>query len=109
MIIKCVQRQHFSNEIILLTDKKELDKKSALKKLNVFLDYDNILRVGCRLKNAQCAFDKKHQIIMPKDNKITILLVRDHHRNGLHSCPKLTETLLRKNFWFIDGKRVVKR
>ncbi|XP_055326287.1 uncharacterized protein LOC129580118 [Sitodiplosis mosellana] len=108
-IVKYVQRKHFSEEICSLRDGKELNRKNALKKLNVFLDSDQLLRVGGRLNNAQCVYDRKHQIILPRNDEVTVLLIREQHLFGLHSGPKLTETLLRRKYWIIDMKRTVKR
>lgn len=108
-IVKYVQQKYFGKEIALLRDGNELNRKNVLRKLTVFLDDDDILRVGGRLNNADCGYDRKHQMIMPRNDEVTVLLIRGQHLIGLHSGPKLTEMLLRQKFWIIDMKRVVKK
>ncbi|GFW18203.1 uncharacterized protein TNCV_4007431 [Trichonephila clavipes] len=70
-LVKKVQEQEFSSDINHLKSKGSVLPNSKLKTLNPFLDDNGVLRVGGRLCNLELSFNKKHQIILPKNNKLT--------------------------------------
>lgn len=92
-IIKIVQAFSFSEEIRLLSQSKELSRGSKILSLNPFLDDDNILRVGGRLKNAESPYTVQHPILLHKSHSITDLIVRHYHLKGHHSS---LQTSIRK-------------
>ena len=51
--------------------------KGNLMELNPFLDMNGALRVGGRLKHAKIPYGSKYQIILPKENHISELIVRE--------------------------------
>lgn len=108
-ILKITQNETFIEEIKCLENNKSVCKKSKLFKLDAFLDGDQLLRVGGRLKNANLAYDAKHQIILPKNHEITTLIINEAHKSTLHGGPKLTESTLRQKYWVIDSKSAIKR
>ncbi|XP_047520275.1 uncharacterized protein LOC125059771 [Pieris napi] len=63
VIIRSAQRESFPEYDILL-QKKELPVKSALLKFNVFLDQNNLMRIGGRISNSQFSYDKKHPLLL---------------------------------------------
>lgn len=97
-IIKVIQRESFSDEQKDIENGKNLNKKSKLFKLNVFVDGSGLLRVGGRLKNAYVPFDTKHQIIMPKKHMVTSLLIGETHKLALYGGPKLVAGIIRQKF-----------
>ena len=95
-IFKSVQYKHFSAEIgkleRLIANKdmfpdrysararnSTLKHTSCLYRLDPFLDGQGVLRVGGRLKNAVTPFEVRHPILVPKNDHVTILLIRHHH------------------------------
>lgn len=108
-LIKIMQKDDFNDEIICLKNKKDINKKSKLKKLNVFLDCDGLLRVGGRLKNSNMAFDAKHQIVIPKNHAVTSLIISETHKLALHGGPKLVESIMRRKYWTIDSQSAIKK
>lgn len=107
-IIKMIQGECFDNERKLIASGKNLDKKSKLFKLNVFADSEGLIRVGGRLRNANIPFNAKHQIILPKHNEVTNLIIHETHRLALHAGPRLTEAILRRQYWVIDSQSTIK-
>lgn len=106
-IIKHEQKCNFFEEINSLTSKKCI--KSNLISLSPFLDHEGIMRVGGRLQNSDVEFSKKHPIILPKNNHVTDLLIREEHLKLLHAGPRLILSSLQQNFWIISGYRQVKK
>lgn len=107
IIIKIVQRETFHTEIESLKT-NALSKKSTIICLSPFLDSDQILRVGGRLKNSQLSFNAKHQILIPKSHFVTNLIVREAHIKSLHGGPKLTEATVRQRYWLINAHQIIR-
>ncbi|GFT07501.1 integrase catalytic domain-containing protein [Trichonephila clavipes] len=83
---------------------------SKLLSLNIFLDEDEILRVGGRLtKQPTLSFDQKFTIIIPKHHPITTLVIRQFHLRGFHSGTQMTLSLIRQHYWIPDGRSTVRR
>ncbi|XP_046965871.1 uncharacterized protein LOC124534205 [Vanessa cardui] len=71
VIIRASQSESFI-EYTLLINKKKLPKKSPLNKFKVFLDDQNIMRVGGRLQNSNYQYDKKHPILLHSNHRFTV-------------------------------------
>ena len=78
-LVKYAQWQSFSSDIQNLIDKKPLERSSTILSLDPFLDRQGILRVGGRLVNADIAYERRHQILLPKGHKLTYLLANAEH------------------------------
>lgn len=109
MIVKIIQNESFSDEKKCLKNKQNINKKSKLIKLNVFIDDEEMIRVGGRLKNSNIPFDAKHQIILPKNNEVTNLIITEAHKLALHGGPKVVESVLRQKYWIIDSQSTIKK
>lgn len=108
-IIKTIQNECFADEMKCLKKKKNVCAKSKLNRLNVFLDCENMIRVGGRLKHANIPYDTKHQLVMPKMHDVTNLLIFETHRLAIHGGPKLVESVIRRKYWIIDSQSTIKK
>ena len=70
---------------------------------------DGLLRVGGRLRLAQASFGSKHQIILPKNDHVSNILIEHFHLISGHSGREYVLSLLRERFWVIKGSSVVRR
>ena len=104
--IKMAQASSFSREISALNDGGEIEN-SPLEKLNPFLDYSGLLRVGGRLRYAPISYDEKHPIILPR-HQISELIAAHAHIRSLHGGPQLTLHTLRQRFWILRARSLVK-
>ncbi|XP_050547903.1 uncharacterized protein LOC126909511 [Daktulosphaira vitifoliae] len=77
-IVKIIQRAHFRQELRELNSANaNVSKKSKLLRLSPYIDGDNIIRVGGRLKYAMALNDnQRHQIVLPDNCLYTKLLFR---------------------------------
>lgn len=80
-----MQRQQFNNDIKEFKRTKSVPANSKLLSLNPFLDNEDILRVGDRLRNASLPYDSKHPILLPKNHVLTKFIIRNEHIKNLHS------------------------
>lgn len=94
---------------ILHTQKSYTFTSSPLKKLNPFLDEDNILRVGGRIQHSDIPYNQAHPIILPAKNHITQLLIQHYHVKLLHSGIQNTLYNIRLKYWPINGRGEVKK
>lgn len=108
VLIKIAQEQQFAPEIRALKQLNRVDKGSRLLSLNPFLDEENILRVGGRLRKASLHFDNKHQILLPSNHKLTKLIILHEHHKQLHAGPQALLATIRMRFWPIAGRNAVR-
>ena len=106
VIIKLLQRIHFSEELRCLAKKRNAEIKGKLQRLSPFVDKDGILRVGGRLKHSVMPFSQRHPIILPKSHTTT-LIIENEHRMQLHAGVQTTLYALRRRYWPIDGRSQV--
>lgn len=122
-ILKYVQRESFPEEIEILKSKetdnekiciqpqsrtKLIKKSSAVYKLDPRL-VDGLLIVGGRLRSASIPESAKHQVIMPKDNHVSNLIIQYYHLASGHSGREHVLSLLRERFWVIRANSAVRR
>ena len=108
-IIKEAQREEFKEEIIALTARKELSKRSHLLPLTPMLD-GGLLRSNTRLwRSDDLAADTKFPIILPKKHHVTQLIVKYHHEMERHEMGvNYTLNHLRERYHVIHSRQEVK-
>ncbi|XP_058827116.1 uncharacterized protein LOC131687095 [Topomyia yanbarensis] len=84
-IFRQIQGEAYSREVAVLTSLKEsklagspreFESNSKLKSLSPFFDEQGVLRMESRLSEAAFAsYDMKYPIILPRDHRVTILIV----------------------------------
>ncbi|XP_011705795.1 PREDICTED: uncharacterized protein LOC105460994 [Wasmannia auropunctata] len=107
--IVAVQTAWFTPELRAIERGELPSKHSRLSRLNPFLDSHGLLRVGGRLKHAVLSPDEKHPIILPRESRLTTLVVDACHRRTLHGGVQLTLGTLRQRFWVPGGRMAVRQ
>ena len=125
-IIRIVQNEAFQDEIQLLKDvnikspaadkdgskerMKTVKKSSSLYKLDPFLDKDDVLRVGGRLRQSSIPYDVKHPVILPKKGHVTDLILCHFHQLIKHQGRGITQNEIRSSgYWIVGGSSVVSK
>ena len=123
-IIRCLQYEHFKDEILALSslqtgiefhDRKkakqrnlDLTKCSSLYRLDPYLDTDGLLRVGGRLRNASISEGAKHPVILPRRSCVTQLILQYCHEAIKHQGSGMTHNEVRqRGYWIIGGTSAV--
>lgn len=113
-IIKEAQREVFNEEIIALTARKELSKRSHLLPPTPMLA-GGLLRSNTRLRRSDdLAADTKFPIILPKKHHVTQLIVKYHHEMESHEMEShemgvnYTLNHLRARYHVIHSRQEVK-
>ncbi|XP_045777595.1 uncharacterized protein LOC123875672 [Maniola jurtina] len=105
-----LSQQESFPEYNTLRNNKPLAKRSQLMKLSVFIDENDLIRVGGRLYNAsEFNYNKKHPILLSAKHPFTYLLFRYEHLRQLHAAPQLLLFTIRESWWPIGGRNLAKK
>lgn len=96
-IIRHVQMREYPQEFVRLKTNNQSECKK-LTKLNPFLDDNQVLRVGGRIKKAPIGYNNKFPIILPDKHHLTTNIIRMVHENELHAGPKANLAAGRQRF-----------
>ncbi|GBN45406.1 hypothetical protein AVEN_185238-1 [Araneus ventricosus] len=107
-LVKTIQVNVFSSEVNALK-KNETIKRTNVSNLNVFLDDDDLIRVGGRLTNSELSFDQKHPILLPRDHKLTDIIMEHFHIKNLHVGAQTLLHLVRQEYWPLNGRNNARR
>ena len=109
-ITKLVQNKHFEDEVQKIRQKEGfLGKESQLSTLNPFMDKHGIIRVDGRLRRSGFRDECNYAIILPRQSKVTDLIVQWCNYNTAHGGRGMTLNEIRcRGFWVIRGSLVVK-
>lgn len=108
LIILTVQKECFAKDYKCLEQRIPLVKNSNIMSLNPFM-FNNLIRVGGRIKHSSYCFDKKHPILLPKNNILTDLILRQEHHRLFHCGSQLLLCSIREKFWIISGRSCCKK
>lgn len=108
-VLKLLQATQFTHEIQKLQQKKELKNKSKIINLSPFLDENDLIRVGGRLRKSLLTFAQKHPILLPSRHPLTDRIIKEIHETHHHTNIQNTLYILRQKFWITDGRNQVRR
>ncbi|XP_048007225.1 uncharacterized protein LOC125242520 isoform X2 [Leguminivora glycinivorella] len=107
-LVKHVQEQAFASELRCLSkDKATHSLSKPMRKLAPFLDDRELLRVGGRLSKGDLSFDVKHPLLLPRDHRLTTLIIEDYHHRFMHPGLQTLQNLLAQEFWVLSAKRAI--
>jgi len=108
-IIKRVQADEFAEELHNLQTKGRVPRKSNLLSLSLFLDQQDVIRVGGRLANSLVSYDKMHPIILPAKSFFTHLIIAHEHHKQLHAGVQTTLAAVRNKYWPLSARNSIKK
>ena len=116
-IIKYVQNSNFNSEIKSMTNATKaentrsrvtrevriLRRSNSIRRLDPYIDYNGILRVGGRLRRANLSEEVKHPIILPRRSEVTTMIIRQAHEELGHAGRAHVLSKLREKYWIIGA------
>ena len=113
IIIKLVQKRNFNDEFKSMEDKtwvnKALDRRNKISRLDPFLDKDGIIRIEGRLDNYFIKNNCKHPILLPKDGKVTTLIIQHQHKMAAYGGRRITLNQIKSSgYWVVGANSAVK-
>merc|ERR1712074_135973 len=108
LMIENEQIAAWPEEMEYLKDGKEIEKPSFLFQFKPFLE-TNLIRMRTRLEYGEHLSEQtRFPIILPKDSKLTYLIIMHQHVQTSHCGAEQTKRLIRNNYWIIGSKRKIK-
>ncbi|KAJ8018117.1 hypothetical protein HOLleu_44067 [Holothuria leucospilota] len=102
--IRAVQQQSFTEELKLL---KKGKRNQLIKQLDLFLD-GSLVRCGGRLANANLKEESQYPTLLPRNNKLTSLVIEKAHEKVFHFGARSTLAEVRLSHWIPHGLTEVK-
>ncbi|KAL7852287.1 hypothetical protein SRHO_G00180720 [Serrasalmus rhombeus] len=107
-IVHYCQQKKFHEEILALKMNRHVRKGSHLCKLNPVM-IDGILRVGGRLRRAAIPEEAKYPAILPKDHRISELIVQEVHKETCHGGRNHVLSQLRQKYWIPNATALIRK
>ena len=108
-LLRQSQRRFFLVEIDCIRHGRELPRKSTLLERRPFLDEDQLLRVGGRLRRLDLADSRKHPLILHRKDPLSQLLCRHIHQSNLHVGPTGLMGLISIDYSILGAKHLVRQ
>ncbi|KAG1697676.1 hypothetical protein GQR58_005904 [Nymphon striatum] len=109
MLILSAQKETYPEVFGQLNRNKRLLENHKICKLSPFLDKDNLLRVGGRIKNADLPFDHKHPILIPANHDISKRIIQYFHQEVGHQGRVVTHSYIRQQGYYLEnGRRAIR-
>ena len=109
-LIRLAQQECFRKDYSDLSNGVDLHERSHLRPLTPFFDHAlGVIRVGGRLKHSDSTFEAKHQVLLPFDHHVTKLIIHEEHVRTSHAGPEHVMASLRKKYWPIKCRSLVKQ
>ncbi len=105
ILIEEAQASEFGSLMNLLRSAQEIPPRHPLAGLAPFLSTDGLLRVGGRLKRSDFPLDRKHPILLPKNHRISDIILLHYHQLTGHQGRHVTHGALRDAGYHILGGR----
>ena len=78
--------------------------------LSPYLDSQDIIRVGGRLKNANVPFSFKHPALLPKNHPLTEAILMHYHRETKHQGAHISHaSIMQAGYHIESGKQVIRK
>ena len=70
---------------------------------------DGLLHVGGRLRKESLTMESKQQIVLPKEDHVTRLIIDNYNKACWHSGREHVLASVRQKFWITQGSSTVRR
>lgn len=84
VVVRCTQEDMMLSLIRELSSGSPISSR-VFAKLRPFLDKFCVIRVGGRLQNATCSWERRHPILLPRDSHLSMLIARYWHLSACHA------------------------
>ncbi|GIY13765.1 hypothetical protein CDAR_531441 [Caerostris darwini] len=56
-----------------------------------------------------CLFKSKRAILLPRNYKISAMIIKEAHIANLHAGPTLLARILKQTYWIVGAKRLIRK
>lgn len=104
IVVRNIQKLQFPDEYKCLQKGIAVNQQSCLNSLAPFIDDNQVIRVGGRLRNSKLSYDAKHQLLLPKKHFFTKMVFTYLHIKHGHVAPQMLLSIVRQQFWPLSGR-----
>lgn len=109
-LIKLAQQDEYPLELNALKRNVELTKGNVLLPMSPFIDDTGIMRAQSRLEACEIMNEAaKRPIILPRQHRVTELIMHDYHGRMNHILHETTMNRIRQRYWVPRLRQVYKR
>ena len=94
---------HFFTTIKTLSKSEPISENDPLSNLSPFIDSQNVLRVGGRLKKANIPFCSKHLALIPNKHPLANIIIAYCHKLNKHQGAHLSHAAVINEGFHIQG------
>jgi len=109
ILLKKVQSVAFHQDVADLNAKRPVERRSALRTLNPFIDHNDLVRVGGRLVNSDIAFTSKCPIVLASKSRVIQLIFEYEHLRLLHIGPQGLLANIHLRYWPIRSRLIARQ
>ena len=108
--IKYEQANHFEADLEFLKFPKDNSVPNRVANFNLFLDSENIIRSRGRYERClEMSYDRCNPVLLPKQSKLTKLIILDAHENCKHlGVPSTINNVRKMGYWIPQIRNLVK-
>ena len=109
-LVRSEQRRYYPNVVQYFSapEKARKDLPNLVAQLNIFMDKDGLLRVGSKMNRSRF-YDRYFPIFLPRESKLTELIILQTHSGLKHSGVYSVLTELRRQYWISKCFSTVKK
>ena len=74
-----------------------------------FLDESDLIIIKRRFIDSDFTISEKHTVLLPRDLRLTELIVNHVHNKLVHARVAATLSKIHQNLWIIKGRQLVKK
>lgn len=105
ILTRIAQSESFPKIHHALINNESITYPRNISGLNIFMDENELIRVGGRLNNSVTfSYNKKHPILLCSKHIFTRLLFRHQHKVLFHAGPQLLLYTIRETWWPLRGR-----
>ena len=108
IILKRTQEASFNDDYLQLKNDKQISAASKLAQLNSFLDTEGVIRLRGRISSSKLQPEMKTPILLPRNHRVTKLIIRNTHEKNGHVGLKQVISSLRQRYWILQCTTAVK-
>ena len=108
VILRYSQQNNFGDVYQAIKSKDSIPKRKGLKKLNLFIDTNDLIRVGGRLRKAPLPYATRHPILLDGKSKIAQSIVQECHLKLGHMGREFMLAELQKKYHIIACTKLLK-
>lgn len=105
-LVKLAQLVSFPSEVECLKEGKLISSKSSILSLSPFVDEQEVLRVGERLRQSNLSVNLKHPMLPSSKHVLPRLIFVSGHLRLIHAGPQSLLSAIKVMFWPVAGRNL---